>query len=119
MSSTKNTIVVGGQARLPKELSANVVLTVMAVLERSTGKILEVDCQPCMNLVKGLLGDILLGKNVPDDLEMILSAMDDRLFFKGKRALMTAIKDLSREFQEQKFKSSEPTYTVEPQKNPS
>lgn len=114
MSNIKNTILVGGQARLPKELSENVVLLVMAILEKSTGKILEVECIPCMNLIQKLLADILLGKNIPEDLETILNELDDRLIYKGKRALMTAIKDLTREYQDQKFQTTDPKQPVAP-----
>ncbi|HEY5648015.1 MAG TPA: DUF3870 domain-containing protein [Nitrospiria bacterium] len=102
MAERKNTIVVGGQARLPKELSDNIVLTVLAKMETATGKILEVECLPCMKLVQDLLGDVVLGRNIPDDLDAILNELEKRLIFKGKRALMTAMKDLAREFQEQK-----------------
>ncbi len=100
MADTKRTMVIGGQARLPKELSENAVLILLAKVDVQTGKIQDVECSPSLDLVHGLFREAALGKKIPDDLEAILSEIDSRLVFKGKKAILTAIKDLSREFQE-------------------
>lgn len=99
-------MVIGGQARLPKELSEHAVLIILAKVAVQTGEILEVECSPSLDLVHGVLREAALGKKVPEDLELILNEIEGRLIFKGKRAILTAIKDLFREFHEHNSRRS-------------
>jgi len=102
MQSKDGTFIVGGQARLPKELLDGGVLQVIAKVEAATGKVLEVDIIPCPALIKDLLRPMLVGLSLWDDLSGVLLEIDRRLFHKSKKAVMVAIKDMVRDYRESK-----------------
>ena len=58
MVSEKPTMIVGGQARLPRELSSGgTVLQVVIKLDPTKGEVLEISCSPCVPLIDKLLKD--------------------------------------------------------------
>jgi len=96
----------GGVARLPQELSANEVLQVNVEIEIETGKVLEADFKPCPELIARMLAQMMIGMSLPDDLNDLLSEIDQRLHYKGKKAVITAVKDLARELREYQYRAS-------------
>ncbi len=100
------TMVFGGQARLPKELSNNEVLQAVVEIELSGGKVLEAEFSPCPELITGFLKKLMIGMTLPDDAEDLLQLIEQRLYYKGKKAVITAIKDLVREYKEHQYRAS-------------
>jgi len=61
---------------------------------------LNVDFQPCPGLIARMLKQMIIGRSLPDDLDDVLSEIEGRIFYKGKKALITAIKETVRELRE-------------------
>lgn len=106
MKLNERTLIFGGQARLPKELSDNEVFQVMVAVEVDTGKVLEADFTPCPPLIMGMLKQMIVGMSFPNDVNELLAEVERRLFHKSKKAVITAIKDLAREFREYQYRMS-------------
>lgn len=106
MKHNERTLLIGGQARLPKELSAGEVLQAVAEVELATGKVLDADFLPCPPLIVGMLKQLMIGMALPDDVNDLLHEVEQRLFYKGKKAVITAIKDLAREYREYQYRAS-------------
>jgi Domain of unknown function (DUF3870) len=107
MNPHRRTLIFGGQSRLPHELSASEVLQVIVEIEMETGKVLDVDFKPCPALIAGMLKKMMIGASLPDDLNDLLSEIERRLFYKGKKALIVAVKDMVRECREYQHRVSE------------
>jgi Domain of unknown function (DUF3870) len=101
------TLIFGGQARLPHELSANEVLQIIVEIEVETGKVLEADVKPCPVLIARMLKQMMIGASLPNDLNDLQSQIEGRVFYKGKKALLTALKDVVRECREYQYRVSE------------
>jgi hypothetical protein len=106
MTHNNGVLIFGGQARLPKELSADEVLQVIAEVEVSSGKVLAVDFNPCPLLIARMLKQMMVGMTLQNDVSDLLSEIEQRLFHKNKKAVMTAIKDLLRETREYQYRAS-------------
>ena len=110
MNHNAGTYIFGGQARLPKELSAVEVFQVIAHVEVSTGKVVEVDFVPCPPLIIGMLKQMMVGMSLQTDVNDLLVQIEQRLFHKSKKAVITAIKDLVREYREFLYRASKATH---------
>jgi Domain of unknown function (DUF3870) len=93
-------MLIGGQARLPKELVETGLLQVIAEVDVATGKVLEVEIIPCPALIKGLLRPLLVGLSLRDDESAVLRGIEQRLFHISKKAVRVAIKDMVWEYRE-------------------
>lgn len=111
MKLDEKTLIFGGQARLPKELSDNEVFQVIAAVEVDTGKIVEADFRPCPPLILEMLKQMMTGMSLPNDVNDLLVEVDRRLFHKSKKAAITAIKDMAREYREYQYRASKTTPT--------
>ena len=100
MSSEKETLVLGGQARLPKELSTGEVFQIVVEMNLKTGEISEVSCGPCVSIIEKFVKELLTGVSLETDLNKVLEEVDKRLHHRSKKAVSTAIKDLLRELRE-------------------
>ena len=101
-------LVLGGQARLPKELSAGEVFQVVVELDPATVEVLEVSFAPCLPVIEKMLRQLMIGMNLETDVNDLLDEIEQRLHHKSKKAVMTAIKDLFREYREYKYRASKP-----------
>ncbi|MBI3812785.1 MAG: DUF3870 domain-containing protein [Nitrospirae bacterium] len=106
MNFKEKALIFGGQARLPKELSADEVFQVMAVVDVETGKVIEADFTPCPPLIMAMLKQMMVGMSVQNDVNDLLVEIEQRLFHKSKKAVITAIKDLVRECREYQYRAS-------------
>lgn len=106
MNHNPGTFVFGGQARLPKEISAIEVFQVIAHVEVATGKVVEVDFMPCPTLITGMLRQMMVGMSLQSDVGDLLVQIEQRLYHKSKKAVITAIKDLVREYREFLYRAS-------------
>ena len=112
MNHNAETFIFGGQARLPKELSAVEVFQVIAHVEVPTGKVIEVDFMPCPSLIIGMLKQMMVGMSLQTDVSDLLVQIEQRLFHKSKKAAITAIKDLAREYREYLYRASKATHPL-------
>jgi len=106
MASEKETLVLGGQARLPKELSTGEVFQIVVEMNPETKEIFEVSCGPCVPIIEKFVREVLIGVNLEVDLNDILEVVDRRLHHRSKKAVSTAIKDLVREIREYNYRDS-------------
>lgn len=100
MQTKERTLIVGGQARLPKELTEAEVLQVMAEVDAATGKVLAVDIVPYAPLILEMLKQLLVGVSLRDDMHSLLQEIEQRLFHRSKKAVIVAVKDMAREYRE-------------------
>jgi len=110
MDHNAGMFIFGGQARLPKELSAVEVFQVIAHVDVPTGKVVEVDFMPCPPLIIGMLKQMMVGMSLQSDANDLLLQIEQRFFHKSKKAVITAIKDLVREYREYLYRASKATH---------
>ncbi|MBI3610188.1 MAG: DUF3870 domain-containing protein [Nitrospirae bacterium] len=100
MQPKERTLIVGGMARLPKEISEAEVFQVIAEVDAATGKVLEVDIAPSSPLILEMLKQILVGNSLLNGVGNLLREIDQRLFHRSKKAVIVAVKDMAREYRE-------------------
>lgn len=100
MKFDANTLIVGGQARLPKELSTGEVFQVVVEVDRDTSKVLEASFSPCLPVIEKMLRQELIGVSLDTEASSILETIEKRLYHRNKRAVITAVKDVVREYKE-------------------
>ena len=109
MDSGTPTLIIGGQARLPKELSPGTVLQLVVELDQKENKVIDVSCSPCVPVVEKALKCLILGVNLETDLDIVLAGIEKRIIHRGKKAMSTAFKDLVREYKEFKNPTAPPS----------
>ena len=100
MQTKERTLIVGGQARLPKELSEAEVLQVIAEVEAATGKVLAMEIVPSAPLILEMLRQMIVGVSLKNDIHGLLQEIEQRLFHRSKKAVIVAVKDMAREYRE-------------------
>jgi hypothetical protein len=100
MQTKERTLIIGGQARLPKEITEAEVFQVIAEVDEATGKVLEVEIAPCAPLILELLKHLLVGVSLKNDVHELLQEIERRLFHRAKKAVIVAVKDMTREYRE-------------------
>lgn len=103
MSSKSPTLIVGGQARLPKDLSTGEPLQVVVELDSNTNKILDVSFGPCQPVLQNFLVGVLKGTDIEADTESVLDTITKRVRHRSQKAILAAIRDLAREYNEFKY----------------
>jgi len=104
VSSPKRTIVLGGQARLPKELSTGEVFQIVVELDLATGEVIDASFGPCLPVVEKMLKHYMMGINLETETPDVLKVIEQRLSHKSRKAILTAIKDLLREYREYQYR---------------
>jgi hypothetical protein len=107
MESKERTLIIGGQARLPKELSVGEVFQVVVELDPTKVEVLDVSFTPCVPVIEKMLRQLMIGMKLETDLNQVLDEIEQRLHHKSKKAVMTAIKDLVREYREYQFRKTQ------------
>jgi hypothetical protein len=100
MPPKERTLIVGGQARLPKEITEAEVFQVIAEVEAATGKVLAVEIAPIAPLILEMLKQLLVGVSLKNDMHELLQEIELRLFHRAKKAVIVATKDMAREYRE-------------------
>jgi len=115
MPTKERTLIVGGQARLPKDITEAEVFQVMAEVEAGTGKVLEIEIAPGSPLILEMLKNLLVGVSLKNEMQELLQEIDRRLFHRAKKAVAVAVKDMAREYREsQAPKPLYPPSTLDP-----
>lgn len=103
MKSPANTIYVVGHARLPAETTAKHVYEILSLglaLDKDTKKILEVSCTTLPPYGNEFIREILLGKNLVEDLNKIFDEIRSRFICRTRNALLAALDDLLKRLRE-------------------
>ena len=100
MISKGTTMIFGGMARLPKEFTDAEVFQVIAEVDAATGKVLEVEIVPHIPLILKLLKPMMVGMSLKNDYHDLLTAIEQQLFHRTKKAVIVAVKDMVREYRE-------------------
>ncbi|MBI3995349.1 MAG: DUF3870 domain-containing protein [Nitrospirae bacterium] len=100
MLSKEKILIIGGMARLPKEISEAEVFQVIAEVDAENAKVLGVEISPSSPLILEMLKQILVGVSLRDDAHALLQEIELRLFHRAKKAVIVAVKDMVREYRE-------------------
>ena len=103
MRTNRETIVIGGDARLPRELSAGESFQVVLELDVETCEVIDVFFSPCAPIVQKYLGDLIIGKNLETDMNEVMDHIEKRLLLKTRKAIIAAMRDLIRRYNEHKY----------------
>lgn len=98
----KNTVILGGFARLPKGLFSEETFQVIVELDSQNQEILDFSCIPHSRLIDQLLRDLLVGEvfNLDWNMNKILGEIENDLHLKAKKAIVAAVRDLGRVYLE-------------------
>ena len=92
----KNTILVVGQAKPSKEdaiYNLHGEFYISLVLDRETGKILDMDCNTILEVTKNFVATLLIGRSLRDDVQMLEKEIKERYFALTQKPLIACIKD--------------------------
>ena len=101
--SKKTTLILGGQSRLPKELSAGEVFQVIVEVELDTGDVIEASFGPCLPIIREFLRQLIVGISLKTEVNKIMEVIDRRVHHRSKKAILAAIKDVLREYKEYQY----------------
>ena len=96
-------LILGGNARLPKDLTSGTVLELAMEVDLPSGNIIEVSFSPCLPVIHEFLRPLMVGRNIHKDIDLIINTIDQRLIHRTKKAVMAAIRDAIRQFQEHQY----------------
>ena len=99
----KTSVLVGGQSRLPKDQGPNAIFEAMLQVDLHTGKVLEASFGPCLPVTNEFVKRLVMGMSIKTDLEEIVTALELRLSSRIKKAIMAAIRDAARNYEEAWF----------------
>ena len=105
MKSGAPTLIIGGQARLPKELSTGEVFQIIAEVDPERSEVLDVSFSPCLPVLDKMLREIVVGANLEMESSRLMEIIEERLHHRSKKAVITAIKDLAREYKEFRYRT--------------
>ncbi len=107
-------LIFGGQARLSAELGAGEVFQIVTWVSFENQKITDVSCSPCLPLAEKFFKQLLIKKNLEEDIESILKSLQTRYHHRGKNAVLTALKEMHRQYMDYRHgKGSEPSGKLE------
>lgn len=91
-----DTILVVGQAKPSKEdaiYSLHGEFYVSFVVERATGKILDLECNTILSVTRNFVVSMLLGKSLKTDLDEMQQSIRERYFALTQKPLIACLKD--------------------------
>ena len=91
-----NTILIVGQAKPSKDDAIDNLhgeFYISLVLERETGKILDMDCNTILEVTKNFVASMLIGKSIRDDVAAMEKEIKERYYALTQKPLIACIKD--------------------------
>lgn len=91
-----STILVVGQAKPSREdaiYNLHGEFYVSLVLERDTGKILDVECNTILSVTKNFVSSMFIGKSIKTDLDILEREIRERYFALTQKPLIACMKD--------------------------
>ena len=92
----RNTILVVGQAKPSRDdaiYNLHGEFYVSLVVEKDTGKILDVECNTILSVTKNFVASMFLGKSIKTDLELMEKEIKERYFALTQKPLIACVKD--------------------------
>ena len=92
----RNTILVVGQAKPSKEdaiYNLHGEFYISLIVERETGKILELDCNTILDVTKRFVASMFVGKSLKTDIPAIEKDIRERYFALTQKPLIACMKD--------------------------
>ena len=91
-----NTILVVGQAKPSKDdaiYNLHGEFYISLVLDRESGRILDMDCKTILEVTKNFVASMLIGKSIRDDVKALELEIKERYFALTQKPLIACIKD--------------------------
>ena len=91
-----NTILVVGQAQPSKDdaiYNLHGEFYISLVLDRESGRILDMDCNTILEVTKNFVASMLIGKSIRDDVKALELEIKERYFALTQKPLIACIKD--------------------------
>ena len=92
----ENTVLVVGQAKPSREdaiYNLHGEFYISLVVERDTGRILDVDCNTILSVTKNFVASMFVGKNLRTDTEVLEREIKERYFALTQKPLIACMKD--------------------------
>ena len=99
----RNTVLLSGYAKLPTNITAEMVYEVLAVavlFDRRSGIILEAEASMVTNIARKFIAELLVGYNLNDGPDELMEDFETYYHGNAKRALDTAIRMIFSKYQE-------------------
>ena len=99
----RNTVLLSGYAKLPTNITAEMVYEVLAVavlFDRRSGIILEAEASMVTNIARKFIAELLVGYNLNDGPDELMEDFETYYHGNAKRALETAIRMIFSKYQE-------------------
>lgn len=96
-------ILVSGYAKLPAHITSEEVFhtaVVVLVIDMQMGTILNTECSMATELGKKFVADLLVGYNMDNGPEPIISRFDRVYYGQAKKAIITALKMIFAKYEE-------------------
>lgn len=96
MMYEKDTILVVGQAKPSREdaiYNLHGEFYISLVLEKESGKILDVECNAILSVTRNFVASMLIGKSIKTDLEEIEKEIRSRYYALTQKPLIACVKD--------------------------
>ena len=91
-----NTILVVGQAKPSKDdaiYNLHGEFYISLVLDRESGRILDMDCNTILEVTKNFVASMLIGKSIRDDVKAMELEIKERYFALTQKPLIACIQD--------------------------
>ena len=112
MKPERDVVYVVGYAKLPAETTAKHVYGVLGLgllLDRRTGRILEVSSTLLPPYGNEFIKEFLLGKRIEEDIDTITAEIRSRYVCRTRNALLAAVDDLLKRYKEHERQSRKKT----------
>ncbi len=99
----KNTVLLSGYAKLPTNITAEMVYEVLAVavlFDKRSGIILAAEASMVTNIAKKFIAELLVGYNLNDGPDELMDDFENYYHGNAKRALETAMRMIFSKYQE-------------------
>jgi len=101
MSYSRDTILVVGGAKPSRDdaiYTTHGEFYISLVLERDTGRIVDLGCNTIVGVTSQFVKDMLVGRRLPDELPSIEEEIRGRYFALTQKPLIAALKDAANRF---------------------
>ena len=112
MKPERDVIYIVGHAKLPAETTSKHVYGVLSLgllLDRRTGRILEVSSTLLPSYGNEFVKELLLGKKIEEDIDAITAEIRSKYVCRTRNAVLAAVEDLLKRYQEHEKQSRKKT----------
>lgn len=92
----KNTVLVVGQAKPSREdaiYNLHGEFYISLVVEKDTGKIVDVECNTILSVTRNFVASMFIGKSIKTDLDVLEKEIKERYFALTQKPLIACMKD--------------------------